>query len=626
MTDPYAGEKLDCDIVMKGGITSGVVYPGAVKELAQRYRFRSIGGTSAGAIAAAIVAAAEHARQGGDPSGFEAVAALPRQLTEEIGGRSLLLRLFQPERETAPVFDVALASMDNPLAGVAKAVSRFPRFPLIGALLTLASLALTIFAGADPAFAVGGVAVGLVVIVAGVVVDIAKAALRLSEHDFGLCRLGPDNVGGPMRPALTAWLHERIQTISGNGIGGPILTFADLWGAKRDPDKRLGDQLRLSRRPRERIIDLQMVTTDLTHGRPWRLPAPYQPYADTLDDGGGLLFKPCEMARFFPPDVVEHLCACGGDPTDRLDDLAREAPEQTFKCFPIGPDLPVLVATRMSLSFPVLIATIPLYQLEYFPKPDPQTDAPPPKLRRVVFSDGGISSNFPVHFFDSPLPTRPTFALHLTGFEPGDGPDPTDPCHAVHGPSPANVGAPEPLAQFTSLLGFFTAIKDAMQNWRDNTQARLPGFRDRVVHIRLAKGEGGLNLKMQREQVLDLSARGACAGSNLVEQFAGPVGSATETQHWNEHRFVRFRIVMSLTERHLDAFKYGYKCPASPTAYAALIPQHVDAKPYPFKSQRRMRFALARADQYVALTRADETLDDRRIPRPPSTLRTVPPV
>lgn len=55
-------ELRNADIVMKGGITSGVVYPGAVWELAQAFRFRSIGGTSAGAIAAAATAAAEHGR------------------------------------------------------------------------------------------------------------------------------------------------------------------------------------------------------------------------------------------------------------------------------------------------------------------------------------------------------------------------------------------------------------------------------------------------------------------------------------------------------------------------------------------------------------------------------------
>jgi len=43
-----------CDLVMKGGITSGIVYPNAVLSLAREYRFKSIGGTSAGAIAAAV--------------------------------------------------------------------------------------------------------------------------------------------------------------------------------------------------------------------------------------------------------------------------------------------------------------------------------------------------------------------------------------------------------------------------------------------------------------------------------------------------------------------------------------------------------------------------------------------
>ena len=48
------GQKLprrECDIVMKGGVTSGIVYPPALLELQETYRFNSIGGTSAGAVA-----------------------------------------------------------------------------------------------------------------------------------------------------------------------------------------------------------------------------------------------------------------------------------------------------------------------------------------------------------------------------------------------------------------------------------------------------------------------------------------------------------------------------------------------------------------------------------------------
>jgi hypothetical protein len=54
----------ECDVVTKGGIVSGVVYPGALHVIGSRYRIRGIGGASAGAIGAAVGAAAE---LGGSP-------------------------------------------------------------------------------------------------------------------------------------------------------------------------------------------------------------------------------------------------------------------------------------------------------------------------------------------------------------------------------------------------------------------------------------------------------------------------------------------------------------------------------------------------------------------------------
>lgn len=82
----------ECDIVMKGGITSGVVYPYAILELARCYRFRSIGGTSAGAIAAALAAAAEYARTvRNDPSGFVRLQARCDTILVILGD------LFQPD-------------------------------------------------------------------------------------------------------------------------------------------------------------------------------------------------------------------------------------------------------------------------------------------------------------------------------------------------------------------------------------------------------------------------------------------------------------------------------------------------------------------------------------------------
>ena len=70
-----------CDLVMKGGVTSGIVYPKAIHRLAQHYRFKNIGGSSAGAIAAAVTAAAEYQRRrSGRSDGFELLRQLPETL------------------------------------------------------------------------------------------------------------------------------------------------------------------------------------------------------------------------------------------------------------------------------------------------------------------------------------------------------------------------------------------------------------------------------------------------------------------------------------------------------------------------------------------------------------------
>ena len=43
----YQNATLRCDLVMKGGITSGITYPLAVCEIARTYQVRNVGGTSA---------------------------------------------------------------------------------------------------------------------------------------------------------------------------------------------------------------------------------------------------------------------------------------------------------------------------------------------------------------------------------------------------------------------------------------------------------------------------------------------------------------------------------------------------------------------------------------------------
>src|SRR6185503_4885556 len=72
---------------------------------------------------------------------------------------------------------------------------------------------------------------------------------------------------------------------------------------------------------------------------------------------------------------------------------------------PSAAKLPILLGARMSLSFPFLLSQVPLYA--------PQYQVGEAKLRRCLFSDGGLTSNFPIHFFDAPLPGRPTFGINL---------------------------------------------------------------------------------------------------------------------------------------------------------------------------------------------------------------------
>lgn len=96
-----------CDLIMKGGLTSGIVYPSAIYEIARDHRLINIGGASAGAIAAVTAAAAEFRRQE-DPeksnfSGFTQLVAVPDLLGKN------LIKLFQPNPEYRSLFEFALA-------------------------------------------------------------------------------------------------------------------------------------------------------------------------------------------------------------------------------------------------------------------------------------------------------------------------------------------------------------------------------------------------------------------------------------------------------------------------------------------------------------------------------------
>jgi hypothetical protein len=105
-------DKLECDLVMRGGITSGIVYPRAIAKLAETYNFRSIGGTSAGAIAAAATAAAQFGANNGEDR-FRTIYELPKKLAELKDDKSTLERLFQPQPGTSRLFSLLMSGLER---------------------------------------------------------------------------------------------------------------------------------------------------------------------------------------------------------------------------------------------------------------------------------------------------------------------------------------------------------------------------------------------------------------------------------------------------------------------------------------------------------------------------------
>ena len=156
----FATPSGECDLIMKGGVTSGLVYPYAILEMARVYRFRSIGGTSAGAIASAFAAAAEYSRSiRNDPDGFLRMQAHCEQLPRLLAG------LFQP----APQFATVMAFLLRAQASAGKWSIALALLRLFWPILTggaALGAAVMVLAQAGVAGAILGGAVGAAVALA----------------------------------------------------------------------------------------------------------------------------------------------------------------------------------------------------------------------------------------------------------------------------------------------------------------------------------------------------------------------------------------------------------------------------------------------------------------------------
>jgi predicted acylesterase/phospholipase RssA len=527
-----------CDIVMKGGITSGVVYPGAVWEISRLFSFKNVGGTSAGAIAAVITAAAQRRRLLGDENGFEQVRDIPDELATD----DLLLKLFHPNSSTRAVFATltGLFARKSPTAKLFMIYGAYPLWSLLGAFVALFLLFLTPRTWGDYVLAL---LLLLIIATGSAVAALAFDTIsRLSQNYNGLVTgIADDETDQSKAIALTSWLERRVREIAGIENARTPLTFGMLWNVKSE-----GATL-LVTPPDVRDINLEMVTTNLTFGRPFKFPF----------DSSQFFFKEAEMRSFFPEPVVDWMLQHRRAPYDDRERQRFQAYEaQQIHPFPPIGDLPVM-ATRMSLAFPVLLCAVPTYAADFNERSNQGNDVVP-KLERCWFTDGGLSSNFPLTMFDSPIPRWPTFGINLRPFTDSYPQNPSDESKNVYLPSNNQGGRLIGFNRPVGIFGFLRAILDTMQNWNDTTQAVMPGFRDRIVTVLLADDEGGLNLDMPSEILKRLKARGAAAGKLIAERFADDTATPTTARMgWANHRWLRYRTTMGALRGYFAAFLRG---------------------------------------------------------------------
>ncbi len=650
-----------CDLVMKGGITSGVIYPAAAYELSEKYSFKNIGGTSAGAIAAAVVAAAELGRRTGAGSdsdkkgGFDIV----KGLSSEIASNGKLLKLFTPDKKTSKIFVVALNVLGQRSTGGKIAAGLggvlFAAWFLSALLFTIGlflptelfvlakwhSLSPTqqLVATHPWVCFLSGILVGLALALIG---STCSGAIRtihsLAANSFGMCsgmaRASDDDA------SLTEWLDEQIQAAAGRTSNQAPVTFGDLWNAPLYDKELLKTPL---------TIQLQVVTTSVTEGRPYSIPF----------RSGTLYFDPSELAHLFPERIIQSLIVAAErfkkkkaaealiKPPSRVyrSVSSPSSDEKMLVRLPDPEDLPILVATRMSLSFPALLSAVPFYRVDGTVERNQDKGAAKYPTRvgtKIWFSDGGICSNFPINFFDSPIPRWPTFGINLTSA-------PADKCKQ------GKERAKRPAKNFVSMLGpdeaarvpmndlgdlvwtstarieqkkaldcigrFVLGILNTTMDWRDNLQAVAPGYRDRIASVQLCPDEGGLNLNMPDSLIEDLTARGQLCGQ-MLKGF-----------DFSQHAFTRYRIALSGLEEYLLGMDRGYQNPVAQDEEgweyikAEKIPPH-----YHWPKESSLAQDAAKAiDQIHELlvlweggTSADHTRFSNKAPKPKSTLQSRP--
>jgi hypothetical protein len=340
-----------------------------------------------------------------------------------------LVDLFQPTKKTRPLFRVLLGAIGNKSLLTRSAhivgnlIAAYP-FTASAAVAGVAVLSLPILTqlGATPL----GLYAAIPALVMATSTMILALAIRfffalrtdIPDNAYGMCTGNDDPLeldadGGRAKSGtkavqpLTVWLNEKLSEYAGVSH---VLTFADLWKADWPPGENP---------PNKPIVGIPLLDEDAQRARSisrWsrrispsaartRCRSATSKATSTITsptNGRSSSRAPCSTHWL---TGSERCVASGLAPQTHT---YADGTKQTIIPLPAAADLPVIVAARMSLSFPILFSAIPLYAVDR-----QQATRPGAAVAKHWFSDGGLSSNLPLHFFDRPLTRWPTLALNL---------------------------------------------------------------------------------------------------------------------------------------------------------------------------------------------------------------------
>jgi predicted acylesterase/phospholipase RssA len=555
--DPtWLDAKLECDFVVKGNLASGVVHAMAACELAKKFRFNTIGGSGIGSAAAAMIAAAETGRAIGG-SGF---AKLQTTLTDlgkaHKGSRLGIFNLITPEPKTGKYYKLLKDSvanikphdMDLPLFSVLKTLPGVVGVAAIPGVLTALTAIFAPNLWLTLVWLIAGLCLaGLLPIVAVRQQVVKRLNATLTENSYGFCT-GMAKQGSA--DSLSEWLHRNLNELAGQSVNEP-LTFGDL--KRRDEE--------------ETPINLHLQCTDISINRPIRFPE----YGNSSYQSDQVYyFKPEELSRYLPAVVVSAM-------------VKNSRKQRQFKrlkgyfALPEANKLPLAFAVRCSISVPILFSAVPLYRaVRVGGKGRVRWEA-----RRSWFVGGELSGTFDVDAFDSPLPKRPTFAIHVAPIG-SDDESKEEQFKGIWVQNLITHNGPTLWREFNDIRGYLRACMYTSKNWHEGVLMETPGYRERIAVAKISQQQTGMFPAIDEKAYKHLLSLGASIGINLSNRFSED-SKRRFAVSWEAHRWIRFRRHMASLEKQLVDFQKGfYEIAEGDRPFETLMMRDKDEAPHAF--------------------------------------------